>query len=85
MDTILKEFTPTQERILAIFSDGLNHKKEELHKAVCPDSGIGAIYSHIRDIRKILRRKGEDIVCVTTTDGMSHAYRHVRMLRSPNE
>lgn len=75
-----EHFTPIQQSILQILSDGLPHSRDELHEC-CKPSGIGALRHHICDIRKMLLNKGENIVCVLR--GTRIYYQHVRMLVSP--
>lgn len=74
------DFTPTQYRILKVLSDGLDHKKGEL-KAVLDDemAGDNALSVHLTYLRKRLRPRGEDIVCVARGHGR-YFYRHVRLI-----
>lgn len=75
-------YTPTEKRILAVLSDGLPHKRHEIHACLCDDlSGLTAIQAHISNIRKRLRAIGEEIVCELS--GGTITYRHVRLLSSP--
>lgn len=72
-------FTKTQNAMLAVLSDGQPHTREELHKCL-PDelSEMSAVRFHISNIRKVLRPKGQDIVCELKY-GKIH-YRHVRII-----
>jgi hypothetical protein len=75
------EFTPVQRRILAVLSDGMPHRKQELHPCLNDDLATSnAIQVHISAMRKILRPKGEDIVC--EYNKMTYYYRHIRLLQS---
>jgi hypothetical protein len=59
----MAEFTPLQEQLLAVLSDGLPHKFAEL-LACLPDelSGIDALRMTLSRIRAKLRPRGEDII-----------------------
>jgi len=75
-------FTHTQSAILDILSDGLRHRKEEL--ATClPDelSAIDNLKFHLSNIRKVIRPRGEDIICEWYQ--RIRYYRHVRLLSNP--
>ena len=59
------KFTRTERRMMEILADGLPHSRRELH-ACLPDE-LGAlknIWTHLSRIRKKVRLKGEEIVCV---------------------
>lgn len=76
--------TPTQIRILEMLADGLPHTFEELH--TCLDDELAsrpAVSMHISNLRKVLRPKGEDIVCVIRYH--RSYYQHVRLLRSSHQ
>jgi hypothetical protein len=77
-------YTPTQVRMLRLFSDGMPHTKEDLHGCL-PDelSAVEAIRFHICLLREKLRPIGQDIVC--ELDHGKTYYRHVRMLRPVGE
>ena len=79
-----KPFTPTEQRLLTILSDGMPHKRSEL-LAVLPDElgGFGNVRKHLTQIRKRLRPRGEDVICEFYQ--RSYYYRHVRLLKSSNE
>jgi hypothetical protein len=70
-------FTPTEERILYVLSDGLGHTRDEL-LAVLEDDQAGpkAVAMHITRMRVKLRRRGETVTN-ECTDG-TWRYRHVR-------
>lgn len=75
----LNGFTPTQRAILQVLSDGLPHRREELHACLPDELGPQRnIRAHITAIRKILRPRGEDVVCEYGRFGFG--YRHVRLL-----
>lgn len=78
-----KEFTPTEERMLVVLSDGDRHKKEELHKCLFDElSQLMTVNYHIQNMRRKLERKGQTIV-VERGKGYDLFYRHVRLLASP--
>ena len=71
--------TPTQRAMLDVLADGLPHTREELHACLPDELGvIGNIRPHITAIRKVLRPRGQDIICETAY--RRTRYRHVRML-----
>ena len=74
------EFTPTQAAMLSILSDGLPHHKSELH-ACCGPSSSSTVRWHLHEIRKKLRKRGEDVIFVVI--GRRHCWQHVRLLVSP--
>lgn len=77
-------FTPTQLKILDLLSDGMPHLRKEIHECLWDEQGaLGNIRPHISAIRKVLRPKGEDIVCELTYQRRL-CYRHVRLLASAN-
>lgn len=72
-------FTPIQQKMLAILSDGQPHTKEELHSVCHPESRVSLVRQHVAMIRKKLTQKGETILCEYSNKG--YFYRHVRLLR----
>jgi hypothetical protein len=74
------EFTETQERILALLSDGLPHTRSEIHGCLPDDMGaITNIKAHLTAIRKKLP-PGEMILF--TIDRLNRrVYQHVRQIR----
>jgi hypothetical protein len=75
------KFTPTQERILKVLSDGKAHHKRELF--ACLDDELAdpkgsAVVRHIVDMRKQLRPNGQDIICEYYYQ--KYLYRHVRLI-----
>lgn len=70
-------FTPTQQRILDVLSDGKDHTRKELHSCL-PDelSQLSAIQKHVSKIRKVLQPKGFLILC--TIHNRRICYRYVR-------
>ncbi len=74
-------FTPTQQRIVDVLSDGKPHRKQELVSCLWDELGNSSTVAvHICAIRKLLP-PGEDIVCVVRYQ--SAYYQHIRLLRSP--
>lgn len=59
------EFTPTQLRLLAVLNDGLPHSRRELCNCVPNDmTSWATIKVHLSNIRKKIRPRGEDVLCV---------------------
>lgn len=84
MPVNMEDLTPIQRKIVEVLSDGLPHHKEQLHECLNDDMGaLSNVYAHITALRKILRPKGEDIVCVY--DRRRGLYQHVRLLASPSK
>lgn len=76
----MAEFSPIQQSMLGLLSDGKRHPKEEL-LALCDElSTMAAVHQHVSQIRKKLP-PSEDIVCVYS-NRRTH-YQHVRKLYSP--
>jgi hypothetical protein len=74
-------FTPVQQRMLAVLSDGKPHSREALLECLQDDqcSAKGHL-AHLTAIRKILRRRSEDIICVYNC--RRPFWQHVRLLAS---
>lgn len=79
-----KPYTATEKKLLAILSDGMPHRRDEL-LSVLPDElgSFGNVRKHLTQIRKRLRPRGEDVLCEYYK--RSYYYRHVRLLKSSNE
>lgn len=74
-------FTPIETRMLKVLSDGLDHKREELHACLYDElSNLSAIQPHISRLRRKLHPIGQDIVCIISRGNI--LYRNVRMLHS---
>lgn len=76
-------WTPTQQAIMNVLSDGNFHPIEELI-ACLPDSGMGTrknVKDHLSDMRKLL--VGHDIYA-RTREGRTH-YQLVRLIGSAHE
>lgn len=72
-------FTKTQLKILLILSDGKPHTRQEIHAALPDELGaLTNIKRHISDIRKVLRKQGQDIIC--TWHQRTFCYVQVRTL-----
>ena len=57
-------FTPTQQRIVDLLSDGRAHTREEVQKCLVDELGpVENIRPHLTSLRKILRPHGKDIAC----------------------
>ena len=81
-------FTPTQRAILTVLSDGEEHTPLELIQCLAKgfvetemESARSALAFHLHALRKVLRPKGEDIVC--RSSGRRLNYQHVRLLANP--
>ncbi len=76
----LKPLSQIQLAMLKVLSDGLPHKKKELHACLFDDLGsMKNIHAHITSIRKHLRTKGQDVICEYFKRKIH--YRHVKLLR----
>jgi hypothetical protein len=72
-------YTPTQQRMLEVLSDGQLHRPEELRACLNDDlQPIKHVTTHLAGIRKNLRLVHEDIV-FQIIDGERY-YRHVRFV-----
>lgn len=72
-------WTPTQQRMIDLLSDGMPHDRHELHACLDdPLSSLATIKFHLSLIRRIIRLRGEDIIC-ELWERKIH-YRHVRLL-----
>lgn len=71
-------FTPTQSRIMAVLADGKAHRRAELRACIDPLAENGNVRTHLSRIRKVLRPRGQDVLCVL--DGGRLCYRHVGLL-----
>ena len=81
---MVDQFTPTQQRIVDLLSDGLPHTKRELFECLVDELGsINNIWPHLTAIRKKLRPRGHDILC-EIYNRKCH-YRHVVLLRSAGD
>jgi hypothetical protein len=69
------------DKIMQALSDGLPHKSEDLVRDCLWDGDKAALQTHVCNIRKVLRPRGEDIVC-ERVNGTTY-YRHIRLLASP--
>lgn len=73
------QFTPTQQRIVDLLSDGLGHSKDEIYGLLLTAGHVNHIQQHISNIRRILRPVGQDILGSPHNDGTWH-YRLVRYI-----
>jgi hypothetical protein len=73
-------YTPTQKRMLQLLADGRSHTRAELKACLADElGGWNNVQVHISRIRKQLRPKGQDILCVVANQKIS--YRQVRLFR----
>jgi len=75
----MTEFTPIQQRILEVLSDGHAHTRDEVLRCLDDDTAsYSNLHPHITTIRKKLIRQGQHISCELR--GRSIFYRHVRLI-----
>lgn len=76
-----RRFTPTQQRMIDVLSDGLRHTRKELE--ACLDDELAETHSavsvHLTAIRKILRPIGQDVILEYEGQNRTY-YRHVRIV-----
>jgi hypothetical protein len=75
------KYSPTQQRILALLSDGLPHAPRELVNCLNdnhPDVPNSNLSVYITSLRKALRPLGQDIIL--EWHGRKPTYRHVRVV-----
>jgi DNA-binding CsgD family transcriptional regulator len=73
------QWTPTQSRILKLLSDGMPHEREEIFKCLNDElSAKRVVFTHLSDIRRVLRPLGQDIL-TELFEGIPH-YRWVVLL-----
>jgi DNA-binding response OmpR family regulator len=75
---ISKNFTPTEQRVLAVLADGEPHDKRQLMAAIDELAEIATLRMHISNLRKKLRQRNETIHCVYRD--RRYTYVHVRRL-----
>jgi DNA-binding CsgD family transcriptional regulator len=75
----MARFTPTEKRMLRVLSDGLPHSRDELQLCLWDNLGaVSNIRCHLTSIRRKLRPRGEDVLCVIHRS--RPAYRHVKLI-----
>jgi|SRR5580658_10449155 hypothetical protein len=75
-------FTPVQQRIMDLLSDGLPHTRREIHGCLRDEqSKVSAIGVHISDIRKKVLPTGYTFVC--TLSSRKIRYRYVQLVNDP--
>lgn len=75
-------FKGVQGRIFAVLADGLLHRPEEMRDCLNDElSPISNIFFHITNMRKVLRKHGEDIIC--QFEGKQSYYRLVQVSPIP--
>jgi len=81
LETLTVGFTPTQQRMLNLLSDGLPHSREAMLECLQDEQVCSTAHTpHLLAIRKKLRPKGEDVICEYIK--RRPYYRHVRLLPS---
>ncbi len=72
-------YTPTHKRMLKVLSDGMPHKKEELHKCLDDDlASVSCVRKHLSTLRSQLKKINEDVIC--EYKDRSFFYRHIVLL-----
>jgi DNA-binding response OmpR family regulator len=72
-------YTPTEERILRVLSDGLPHSHDDLRELLCDDMAVKrTINTHVSNIRRKLKPLGQTIVCEYIRKRQH--YRHIVLL-----
>jgi len=75
----LAQFTPAGQRMLRVLADGEAHDRTELHACLRDDlQPVSNIQMHVKDVRKVLRPRGEDVVCELR--GYQRLYRWIKHL-----
>ena len=75
--------TPVQQAMLRVLSDGIRHDPKELHACLPDQEGaLSNIQMHLSNIRKVLRPKGQDVICELANRRVY--YRWVRLLTHDN-
>lgn len=81
METPKSRLSPIQQRMLQVLSDGLPHSREAMLECLQDDQcSLTGHLAHLTAIRKVLRLKGEDVLCEYRQ--RRPFYRHVRLLPS---
>jgi DNA-binding response OmpR family regulator len=81
----MPDYTPTQQRMLAILADGMPHTREELHTCINDDlADMHVVNVHISLLRRKLRPIGQDIVKEIGFQ-FKHYFRHIRLLASSTD
>lgn len=77
-------FTPTEQRIIDVLSDGMRHKQDELLKCIEDELATPSnLYSHISRIRKKIHPIGRDVVCRVT--GWRRQYQLMSMIKTDDD
>lgn len=72
-------FTPIQERVIQLLSDGKRHHREEIKLAIHDDKiADSTVRAVVFRLNKRLEPVGEKILCEYS--GNRYSYRHVRLI-----
>ena len=66
-DKILQQFTPTEQRILALLRDGKSHTKTEIKETCIDGDGYASdntLWMHMSNLRRKLKDRNETVVAV---------------------
>lgn len=80
VETPLK-FTPTEERILAVLSDGFPHHRDQLKDCLDELASFADLANHLCRLRAKLKLRGRSVICELR--GKAIMYRQV-ILINPN-
>lgn len=77
----MPDYTPTQQRILLLLSDGLPHTREEMLGCINDElSSMRNLRTHLVLLRKKLNMVGQSILYEFQGFPPKTVYRHVRLL-----
>ena len=69
------EFTPTQQKIMNLLSDGEPHGKIDIYNCLPYELGqLNSVHRHLTHIRRKLKPKGEGILCVIVNRKLAYRY-----------
>ncbi len=72
-------YTPTEQRLVAMLSDGKTHSRRELLTCIDDDQAeFSNLQWHLSQVRKQVRPMGQEIMFVS--GNCVSGYRHVRLL-----
>ncbi len=76
------KFTPTEEAILKVLSDGVAHTIRELRACLSDEMAVtSTVHVHLKNLREKLKANRQDIICIYQF-GKAPLYRHVVLLPS---
>ena len=79
---MMPNYTPTEQRIMTMLSDGQFHTRGQLMGCLGDElTAVGTLHVHLTNLRQKLRPMGQDII-FRNIEGVS-CYMHARILASP--